>query len=417
MGFGFLAFDIAYAQTNMLTHYVPPSSGQQYAGQRTTGLNSLNYMLSYDLGRWGLPDGQLIVWGMNNNTTDAPNYTQNVFDMVMLAVYGTALNRSVEYQVGYIPLNEDLQGNNVGGNANNPLGPASATQVLVGGNVSTETTPSAIVKWHITDNFYNISVITRSTPGTLKPGIGFGGALTVEHYSNPTAFDFTNSHPCVFGVCYHSPRELFAEEIGYKSETAPNHLFTWMRGEAYYNNTSYYDMRANNGSTTSAYAFSGLVDQQLWQSEPESLYTAYKGLYVGATIGYNSPQQAAYTQDYEARIYTFGMFGRPKDQMALSYQHLTVSPYLANIIDAANGCAMMFVCTRHGINNYTLSYTANIVTGVFASLGVTYTDHPSPTWSPLASNSGSNTYAAVPALSPLNIQGSLNLLAAVVVVF
>jgi porin len=416
LGFGFLAFDASILTTNMLNHYVPPSNGQQYAGQRTTGLNALLMYLSYDLGRWGLPDGQFLIQSSNNNTTDAPGYTQNTFNLAQLAIYGTLFNRAAEYEIGYFPIINTFQGNYIGGNVNNPLGPSSTVQVLVGGSFSTETTPAASLKWHFDDRFYNTIAIIRSTPGANAPGDGFGSGLEIEHYTNHAGLGFANRHPCVFGTCYPSPRELFIDEIGYKNEAAPGSLFTWLRAEGYYNTTRYYNFQANNGSYTDNGAFSIFGDQQIWQAEPDSPHTAYKGVYVGATFGWNKPQVSAFSQDYEARIYSFGLFGRPRDQIALSFQHLVTSPYLAGLTNNTPVCLTGLTCIRHASNNYNLTYTANILTGVYASIGVQYVDHPAIAWSPVASSYGSAAYP-VPALAPFNIQGAVNFLASIFTIF
>jgi porin len=319
--------------------------------------------------------------------------------------------------LGYVPFNDAFQGNYIGGNVNNPLGASATNAVLVGGNYSTVMTPSGIVKWHINDEFYNLFGLNRSTPGSLAPTVGFSGnALAVESYTNHSGLNVVNSHPCVFGNCHPSPGVVLTDEVGYRTEAAPGVPYTWVRAEGYVNvGTNYYNLQRNNGAQTNAFSASIFADRQLWQAEPDSPHTAYKGLYVGMTFGYNNREQATYTQDYEARIYTLGMFNRPRDQIAISSQHLAVSPYWASDMNQYLGCASTHaLCARHAVNSYTLTYTAYIMPGVYFSLGANYTDHPSVVWSPLASRSGS---AAVPSLAPYNIQGALNFQAALVTVF
>jgi porin len=420
-GFGFLAWNVGLFQSNMLNHYTPPSSQQVYNGQKSSGLEALQYALTYDLSRWGIPDGQLSIWGDNLQTTNAPSYSQNRWTMEQLVFYGTLFNKQLEYQFGIFNTTNNFQGIYIGGNINNPLGAAAANAIIAGGTVGPEETPGVLIKYHATDTIYNTFYVGRSVPGTLSPTTaGYyqgGNRLVAESYGNPSGFNFSNAHPCVFGICYPSPRELFIDEIGYKQEATPDKLFTWVRATGYYSNTSLYNLAANNGSFADTGSVSILADQQIWQLEPGSPFTAYKGIYIGGTFAYNPPNTSIFTQDYEARIYSFGLFGRPRDQIAFSYQHLVTGSDWANIEDAANGCSFGFACARHATNLYNLTYTANIMSGVYATLGVTYDDHPGLIWSPIASHSGSAAYTAIPPLAPLNIQHAVFFDAALVMVF
>jgi porin len=236
--------------------------------------------------------------------------------------------------------------------------------------------------------------------------------LLVEHYANPTAFNLSE-RACVQGTCYHAPRELFINELGYKTAAAPGNPFTWLRTEGYYNNTSYNDLKFP-GQTTSAFGIQAFADRQIWQTEPDSPLTAYKGFYIGATVGYLDPRAAAITGDYQARIYTFGLFGRPRDQIAFSFQHQVYSRYVPDPVDTSATCLSGTVCVRHALNNATLTYTANIMPGVYVTLGASYVDHPAASYSPngLAYGSG-----ASPTVPQYNINHSLNLLTSLFTVF
>jgi hypothetical protein len=436
---------------NLLNHYTPPTSNQQYNGQKPTPGVSNNVKLMYDLNQWGLPDGQFEIEGDNALTTDAPNYGQNQFRMGELKLWGTALDKKLEYEIGYIQTFLRFQGTFIGGNVNNPLGPQSGSGAEIGEPVTPASAPAAFVKWHITDDWYDRGGVQRSMPGTIyvggvpnmPPPLGnnnaiFGNMYAVEHYSNLSGFSFSDSHPCVFGYCYHSPRELFINELGYQVMPTPSSLSTWVRLTAYYNNTSYFNQKANHdtGSTTATtdnYAVSLYADRQLWQMDPSSIFTAYKGLYVGGTVAYDDPRADPLVWDFEARVYTFGLFGRPRDQIAVSYQHQTVSPYITDpgayaITPAAQAaaatttatCTLGLVCTRHAINTYALTYTANINRGIYATLGVEYIDHPNLAYSPYAQKYGSNAappfFGVVP-VAPLGINHALDLVASIYYIF
>jgi porin len=444
-GFGFLYSGAGVFNDNLLNHYTPASNNQIYAGQKPLSSVSTSAYLTYDLSRWGLTDGQLEIEGAQQNTTDAPNYGSNLLQLGELKVYGTALDKKIEYEAGYIVNFLRFQGTFIGGNVNNPLGPQSGSAAEVGESFPPQPAPSVNIKYHITDSWYDRFAIQRSMPGSVYPqGVPnmpppFGvnnGVLTnpyaIEHYSNPAGIKFTNSSPCFATVCYHSPRELFIDEIGYQTTPGPNNLGTWVRLTGYYNNTSFYNQQLNwqTGSTTGTtdnYAVSLYADQQIWQLDPSSVFTAYKGLYVGGTVAYDDPKADALVWDFEARIYTFGMFNRPKDQIALSYQHQTLSDYIANPNPATPtgtaaiaACNASVLCTRHAVNTYALTYTANINHGVYFTIGTEYVDHPSSAWSPTASTYGS---AAAPAylgfipIAPLNINHAVNLVSSLYFIF
>ncbi len=113
----------------------------------------------------------------------------------------------------------------VGGNIANVLGYASGIQQEVGGGLQTSVLPSANVKWHITDRFYDKADISRSlVPNTVG---GLGNSLEQEHYSNHTGLDLLN-HANVFGVQYPVSRELVINELGYQNLAKPHDPATWV---------------------------------------------------------------------------------------------------------------------------------------------------------------------------------------------
>lgn len=62
-----------------------------------------------------------------------------------------------------------------------------------------------------------------------------------------------------------------------------------------------------------------LADQQVLQTAP-SPFTAYQGLYVGASAMFAPNYFNAFTQYYEARVYGFGLIpGRPFDLASVVY--------------------------------------------------------------------------------------------------
>ena len=445
-GFGLIGNMSSTFRSNMINHYTPTTKEQQYAGQRPTGNVNTAFYLTYDLSRWGLPDGQFEIAGNTQNVSYLGNYGFNALTMSELKLYGTAFNKAVEYEVGYINTYLRFQAAFIGGNVTNPLGASGGIAALVGGNLTPKPTPAVVVKWHITDKWYDTFAIQRSNPGGVATLNSQGNTIAIEHFTNPSSFNFTNNHPCETRstgtlICYNSPRELFINEIGYKSDATPGNLSTWVRLTGYYNTTHYNDLTftgtTGTGTRDSNYAISLYADQQLLQFQPGSPQTAYQGLYIGGTVGRNDPKAAALEQTYEARAYTYGLFGRPRDQLALSFQHIVVSHYLADGLDngATNNCTGglakllgtgPLICARHALNTYSLTYTAAIIPGVSATMGAQYIDHPAIVWSPYMTSianggKGFGTTAATTApyssLNKYNINHGLNFVASLYVVF
>jgi porin len=119
-----------------------------------------------------------------------------------------------------------------------------------------------------------------------------------------------------------------------------------------------------------------LADRQLWQQAPDSPYTAYRGIYAGVSAMYAPPQNVAYSQYYEGRLYWIGPFdSRPTDLITLTYNHQVISHYIA---DATNlGSAFTDVFGRHATNTLIGAYTARLGPGLYFTAGLSYTDNPS----------------------------------------
>jgi porin len=408
-GFSVLAYSNLIQQENMLNHYTPASNLQQYAGQKFNGGDSVQVWLLYDLSRFGVPDGQLQIGGVQGGNTWI-KFAPNDLTFGQLSYYQTAFHGALEFNIGWLNLVNQFQGVQVGGNLANVLGPASGIQQEVGGSYNTTITPAAIIRWNITNRFYDKFSVSRSlVPNTVG---GLGDSILQEHYSDPLGLAITN-RAYIFGVQYPASRELLINEVGYKNAAAPNDPATWVRFDSYYNFSDYEDLQnpgtaADPGQQVHNMAAQIFVDRQIWQSEPGSRDTAYKGLYIGGTAGYASPQANSIYENFGAQAYTYGMFGRPLDQISLIFQHEAFSPYLANAVNNSSTCLLGNECIRHAQNTYELIYNANILHGWYVGVGAAYIDHPSAAWSPNAIPYGS---ATAPINPQLNINHALNFLA------
>lgn len=402
-GFGLLIYDVSLLQTNMLNHYVPASNLQKYVGDRTTAAQHPDIFLFYDLSRYGIPDGQL-QFGALEETSTWVGYVPNDLTLAQLAYYQSAFNHTLEFNVGYIGLDKQFVGTQVGGNIANVLGPGSTIHAIEGGSQDGAPTPAAILRWNIADHIYDKASVSKSIATTTLGGPV--GNLLAQHYSNPTGFNFSNT-PVIFGVKYPTSRELFIDELGYKNEADIGSPYTWVRVTGYYNTTLYENLQFTSKQTTND-AVQLYIDRQLWQFEPSSSATAYKGLYVGGTAAWAKPEASSITQDFQARLYSYGAFNRPRDQISLTWEHQVYSPYVANPVDASATCMSGLECVRHATNQYTLIYNASIIPGWHVLFGAAYVDHPSSTWSPNAVAYGS---AAAPVVPQYNINHALNFLA------
>jgi porin len=408
-GFGVLAYSNFIQQSNMLDHYTPPSNQQKYAGQKWNGGMSHQIWLLYDLSQYGIPDGQLQIGGVYGANTWI-NFAPNTLSLGQLSYYQTALNGALEFNVGYLNLINQFQGVQVGGNLANVLGPASGIQQEVGGNYNTTVTPAAVVRWNITDRFYDKAAVSRSLVPSAVGGLG--NSILQEHYSSPSGFAVTD-RPNIFGIQYPAARELVTNEIGYKNLAAPGDPATWIRVDTYYNFSNYENLQdpgtvQHPGEQVHNMAAQLFVDRQIWQFEPDSAATAYKGIYIGGTAAYASPQANPVYEDFGARLYTYGMFNRPYDQLSLIWEHQSYSPFISNPIDTSATCFSGTECIRHATNTYSVIYNANIIHGLYVGVGVSYIDHPASAWSPDALPYGST---AAPVNPQLNINHAINFLA------
>jgi porin len=71
---------------------------------------------------------------------------------------------------------------------------------------------------------------------------------------------------------------------------------------------------------------------------------------------------------------------RPHDQITVDYNHQVISAGLANLVDAKSSLTSIFA--RHATNTIPSPIRPWSVPGVFATLGVSYTDNPAVTYMP-----------------------------------
>ncbi len=326
--------------------------------------------MTYDTGRWGVPDGQIaFAYGFAFSTWQ--RYLANQTSLQDLSWYQTLFNKKVEIKVGYIDGGEEWLNTVVGGNIASPFGSSSAIQYEMGLTQNPYTQPAAKVIWHITDSIYNQSGAMKSLVENGPAGDDF---YDTNHF-NPTGWAFWKQPNS--GV-------LLLDEVGYKVDASPAHPQTWVRGMVEYNDSQFANF-ANPGHTTQGVtAFFALADQQILQLDPSSPFTAYRGLYLGGSYMEGPAQNLPYAQYFEARLYTIGLFDtRPKDLSGVVYSHQVFSKYAADLGNAGANAGYKppqyfeSVFSQYGSNNITGYYTYNIRPGVYLTGGLSYTDNPS----------------------------------------
>ncbi|WP_334508786.1 carbohydrate porin [Bradyrhizobium sp. AZCC 1693] len=302
-GFGFAMIQGPVAAGNMLDALRSgpgPSNGpgkspssQQYFGQQPSLTYGNSFFLTYDTSRYGIPDGQLAVAGVAS-WSSWDHFAPNRFGLYNLSWYQTLLDRKLELKIGYMSNAQEWIGPNIGGSFASPFGASASIPYLMGMSPNAITQPTARVTWHITDSLYDQFGVMRSL------GInGPSGDIVYDdsRFYNPTGFRFSVPNGGLLAV----------NELGWKTGPAFGPPQTWVRAGLMYNTSPFqnYETGAKDSGVGAAYF---LADRQLWQNAPGSPLTAYRGVYAGISAMYAPPEYAAYSQYYEARVYSVGLF-------------------------------------------------------------------------------------------------------------
>lgn len=383
-GFGFSIQGSSIFQDNVLntpsripsTGFAPcgPNSlgygcagGRSYFGQRPSAMFANSAYLTYDMSRYGIPDGQIAVGG-NFGVSSDQQYNPNTARFNGISWYQTLFNKKVELKAGYFANLPEFAGTFIGGLVVNPFGPSASIPIVLGMSPNSISTPSVRVKWNITNTFYAQAAIQRSLPVHGPTG----NSIYDEVNSNPTGLRF--------GSPISGTRVLSINELGFKQQSSPNERFTWLRAGFMYNNSTFADysrmLQDPHATKRGSQGLYVLGDYQLTQPAPGSPYTAYRGLYVGGSFMYGDPKSTPFTQYYEARAYWVGPFAsRPSDLLSFVYSHNKTSKYVKNVIDQYS--TFTNFSAIDGADSITASYTYHIMPGLYATGGLGYTNKPS----------------------------------------
>jgi porin len=389
-GIGLLEANITRFQTNMLDtpregpRYNPfYESTQSYWGQKPSFHDISVLVLTYDLSRFGIPDGQLLLAG-NFNYATYEAFSPDTATFHFLSHYQTLFDRRLEIKFGLVGNQNEFVGQNIGGAFASTGGPANSIITLLGMSVSPVSTWSFRVTGHL-GKFYNETAVMRS----LVVNGPTGNALFDTDELNPTRLQWnvnTSDYSPTAEVGAPGTGELFVDEFGYKQDATPSSLYTWARLGVMYNNSTFHDFTksvADGGLVQGAIGptkdgnagFYLLADQQIWQSAPDSTNSASRGLYAGATIMYARPKTTPITQYYEGRLYMKAPFeSRPKDLVSLVFFYQVNSPYLVDNLNTLNALGTY---GKPETWSATVGYLARLRPGVSLSLGFNYTANPS----------------------------------------
>ena len=327
--------------------------GQQaYNGQKPTFFTNNVMQVTYDLSRYGIPDGQIVVGGVYNFDTWAPA-GPNALSLATLSYYQTFLNKQVELKLGYLANALEFWGPFLAGNlAASIFGPSATIPVEAGISAPAWATPAINIKVNGPYGFYNKLGVQRAS----SPDGPF-----VEKIDNPTGLKWSTPNSGV----------LVINEFGYRKEAAPGQLATWVRAAPMFNTSRYIDY-AFGGRSTGNYGAYFLADQQIVQLAPMAGQAA-RGVYAGVSAMYAPPEFNRFSQYYELRLYGIGLLpSRPGDMLSLVISRNVFSHYL---VDAALQRGQL---AHDGSLSITAAYTAAIAPGIRVGIGLGYTDHPTP---------------------------------------
>lgn len=355
-GIGYLIYSNSNFTDNIWHHGHPlgnSRTNQVYAGQLPTGISATAALVTYDLSRYGIENGQIVL-GAGFAATNWQPLGPRTISLASASYYQTFLNGKVELKVGYFPNTLEFLGTQVGGNLASGVFGFSATILGEQGlNTFFTETPGINVKVNLPGNFYDKIGVQRavSPDGTV-----------VEHRRNPSATSFTAPNAGAW----------FINEAGYRIAASPGSPQTWIRAAASYTNSNYlnYDMPGRRSGPS--YGLFLLADRQLVQTAPVG-ESAARGIYAGLSVEYAPPQYNRFSQYYEGRIYGFGLIpSRPLDLVSLVYNRNVYSDLLVNASRAAGNLA------HAATNTYSVSYSAHVFHGINLNVGLSYIDNPTP---------------------------------------
>ncbi|WP_428394384.1 carbohydrate porin [Lichenicoccus sp.] len=365
-GLGFESVNIDFLADNLLNVPKTTNGELSYEGQSLTAFAQFTPVMTIDLSRYGIPDGQILL-AATIAASDAPVFISRGAQLYDLNYYQSLFNNHIQVRIGYISNEQEYVGIYTAGRiAGSIFGPAAFIPFELGLSGSTPTAPGANVTFNFTGNakrfnddhprIYDKIGLQRSLTPAANDVIG-------DNIINPTGFRFTEPGSGV----------LFIDEVGYRTVVSgvPQ---TWFRAGGIYNTTEYQNYRTGGKSTNSGFYVLG--DQQIWQPIKSGPARAL-GLYAGFSVNYAAPDTNVFTQYYEGRIYAVGLVpGRPRDLGGVTVSYNKFSPAFQNLVNSVAPFTRTFA--KSDSTSVTASYAARLLKGAYLTTALTYTDNPTP---------------------------------------
>lgn len=339
---------VGWTQNSLIDNRMPNASkstifNQRYIGESPTFGTVNSMIVTYDLGRFGIADGQITVGAEQQYWTWKPAGPDRV-GISTIAYYQTFFDRKLELKMGYLRNHDEFLGMN-------PFGPTPVILSQAGMSNNSAPTPALNVKYNLDDRLYNKISIQRS----VSPD----GQLA--HMSeNSTGLNWRTANAGI----------LLLDEFGYKAKATEGSPETWLRAGIGFNDSHYPNLadpsqpRANANS-----AYYVAVDRQFWQSDAEG--SPARGIYGGFSAMYAPSDVNKVSRYLELRLYAKGLFNsRPGDRIAIAATNTAWSHFA---VDAALAKGDLVHRDSTAIWG---RYTARLAPGVYATLGLLYINNP-----------------------------------------
>lgn len=339
---------VGWTQNSLIDNRMPNASkstvfNQRYIGESPTFGTVNSMIVTYDIGRFGIPDGQITVGVEQQYWTWKPAGPDRV-GINTIAYYQTFFDRALELKMGYLRNHDEFLGMN-------PFGPTPIILSQAGMSNNSAPTPALNMKYNLDDRLYTKISIQRS----VSPD----GQLA--HMSeNPTGLNWRTANAGI----------LLLDEFGYKNKAAPGLPETWLRAGIGFNDSRYPNLaypsepRANANS-----AYYVAVDRQFWQCDAQG--SPARGIYGGFSAMYAPSDVNKVSRYLELRLYAKGLFSsRPGDQIAIAATNIAWSRFAVDAALAKGDLVHRDSTAVWG------RYTARVAPGVYATLGLQYINNP-----------------------------------------
>ncbi|TFV42258.1 carbohydrate porin [Bradyrhizobium niftali] len=347
VGIGYIGWTHNSFANNQLPNAArSPIANQLYMGQNPT-FASANFMIvTYDLSRFGIADGQIVVGAEQQYWTwDRPGPDRAGINT--LAYYQTFFDRTLELKLGYLINQNEFTGTLFGG----ITGSNMSALFQAGMSTKAAPTPAVNLKYNFDDRLYNKVSVQRS----ISPDGAYAHII-----ENPTGLNWSTANAGI----------LLVDEAGYKSKSAPGVPDTWLRAGVGFNNSRYTNLADPKQQRETGNHFHYIAaDRQLWQSDALGLPS--RGIYGGFSIMGAPPDLNRISQYCELRLYAKGPFdSRPSDLIAIVASKTSWSKFA---VDAALAKGQL---AHRDTTAITGTYTARLAPGIYAGVGLSYIHNP-----------------------------------------